>query len=115
MYQYSYCPVPKAKTPAEHTRELKNLNNDIEYTILQSTALRRYSLYIWQKQTTEKMFGSYPFPPNIYENNTIEFINVFVKPGYPEKHPRKSKRSTGYRKKNGWTLLGKFGGCIQKM
>jgi DNA modification methylase len=78
-------PVPKSRTPKNHTRELKNLNNDIEVSVLQGTDLRRFSLYIWQKQTTEKMFGSYPYPPNIYENNTIEFINVFVKPGAPEK------------------------------
>lgn len=78
-------PVPKARTPNRHTRELKNLNNDIEQSILGCTTLTRFSLYIWQKQTTEKMFGSYPFPPNIYENNTIEFINVFVKSGSPPK------------------------------
>lgn len=80
-------PVPKARTPNRHTRELKNLNNDIEQSILGCTTLTRFSLYIWQKQTTEKMFGSYPFPPNIYENNTIEFINVFVKAGAPPKFP----------------------------
>jgi SAM-dependent methyltransferase len=45
----------------------------------------RYSLYIWQKQTSKLMFGSYPFPGNILENNTIEFINVYVKPGKPPK------------------------------
>ncbi len=78
-------PVPKSRTPQRHTRELKNLNNDIEGTILQGTTLARFSLYVWQKQTTEKMFGSYPFPPNIYENNTIEFVNVFVKGGSPRK------------------------------
>lgn len=78
-------PIEKSRTPSAHTRELKNLNSDIEGTILNSTPFRRYSLYIWQKQTTEKMFGSYPYPPNIYENNTIEFINVFVKPGKPSK------------------------------
>ena len=84
-------PVPKARTPGLHTRELKNLNNDIESTILRSTALRRFSLYIWQKQTTEKMFGSYPYPPNIYENNTIEFINVLVKSGSPARLPAEVK------------------------
>ena len=31
------------------------------------------------------MFGSYPYPGNIIENNTIEFINVYVKPGKPPK------------------------------
>ena len=80
-------PVPKSRTPNIHTRELKNLNSDIEHSILKNTKLRRYSLYIWQKQTTEKMFGSYPYPPNIYENNTIEFLNVFVKPGPPKRPP----------------------------
>jgi len=28
---------------------------------------------------------SYPYPGNIIENNTIEFINVYVKPGKPPK------------------------------
>jgi hypothetical protein len=31
------------------------------------------------------MFGSYPYPGNIIENNTIEFINDYVKPGKPPK------------------------------
>ena len=31
------------------------------------------------------MFGSYPYPGNIIENDTIEFINVYVKPGKPPK------------------------------
>ena len=34
------------------------------------------------------MFGSYPYPGNIIENNTIEFINVYVKPGKPPKFER---------------------------
>ncbi len=77
-------PISKNVINDQHTRHLKNINNDIEFTILNNTKLNRYSLFIWQKQTTEKMFGSYPFPPNLYEQNTIEFINVFVKPGKPE-------------------------------
>ena len=82
-------PVPKNRSNKDqHTRELKNLNNDIEALLLAQTDLERFSLYIWQKQTTVKMFGSYPYPPNIYENNSVEFINVFVKEGAPSKvHP----------------------------
>jgi DNA modification methylase len=76
-------PIPKAVMPDSHTRHLKNLSNDIEATILGALSLERFSLYVWQKQTTEKMFGSYPFPPNLFEQNTIEFINVYVKPGKP--------------------------------
>jgi len=78
-------PIKKKVINNQHTRHIKNINNDIESSILNNTFLQRFSLYVWQKQTTEKMFGSYPYPPNIYENNTIEFINVFVKSGEPRK------------------------------
>jgi len=85
-------PIPKKlERHNHHTRQLKNINNDIEQTILSDTNLQRYSLFVWQKQTTEKMFGSYPYPPNIYEDNTIEFINVFVKPGKPPNIPKEAK------------------------
>jgi DNA modification methylase len=66
--------------------------------------LTRYSLFIWQKQTTEKMFGSYPYPPNIYEDNTIEFINVFVKPGRPRKLSRAIKEASRLTQKQ-WLNL----------
>ena len=80
-------PIPKKQMNLSHTRHLKNINNDIEASILndESIDFQRYSLYIWQKQTSVKMFGSYPYPPNLYEDNTIEFINVLVKPGKPRK------------------------------
>lgn len=80
-------PIPKKQMNSTHTRHLKNLNNDIEASILndRECSFQRYSLFIWQKQTSVKMFGSYPYPPNIYEDNTIEFINVLVKAGKPRK------------------------------
>jgi len=53
--------------------------------ILAETNLERFSQFVWQKQTSKMMFGSYPYPGNIIENNTIEFINVYVKPGKPPK------------------------------
>jgi DNA modification methylase len=94
-------PVPKAVDGSAHTRQLKNVNTDIESSILRGwdcegdrygpVGLTRYSLFVWAKQTTEKMFGSYPYPPNLYEDNTIEFINVFVKPGPPRKRSKAIK------------------------
>ena len=77
-------PIPK-EVIDQHTRHLKNLAFDMEHKILAETDLQRYSLFIWQKQTSKMMFGSYPYPGNIIENNTIEFINVYVKPGKPPK------------------------------
>lgn len=77
-------PIPKTVIE-QHTRHLKNIAFDNEHRILEATDLERYSLFIWQKQTSKMMFGSYPYPGNIIENNTIEFINVYVKPGKPPK------------------------------
>jgi modification methylase len=78
-------PIPKSVIGDQHTRHLKNIAFDIEHRILEETDLLRYSLFIWQKQTSKLMFGSYPYPGNIFENNTIEFVNVYVKPGKPPK------------------------------
>jgi modification methylase len=80
-------PVPKAVIQ-QHTRALKNIAFDIEHRILTETDLELYSLFVWQKQTSKMMFGSYPYPGNPIENNTIEFINIYVKPGKPPKFPR---------------------------
>lgn len=77
-------PIPKSVID-QHTRHIKNIAFDFEHLILSETDLLRYSLFVWQKQTSKLMFGSYPFPGNILENNTIEFINVYVKPGKPPK------------------------------
>lgn len=88
-------PISKAIINEQHTRHLKNLSSDIEYNILRSfPEMNRFSLYVWQKQTTEKMFGSYPYPPNLYEQNTIEFINVLVKDGKPESMPSQVKEAS---------------------
>lgn len=99
-------PVPKKVMKTGHTRHLKNLNNDIEASLLsdRESHFERYSLFVWQKQTTVKMFGSYPFPPNIYEDNTIEFINVLVKPGAPRKLPQAVKEASKLTQKE-WLNL----------
>lgn len=85
-------PVSKSIDSSTHTRKLLNISADIERKVLDNDlGLHRFSLYIWQKQTSKKMFGSYPYPPNIYEDNTIEFINVLVKEGSPKKVPQEIK------------------------
>ena len=90
-------PIPKKIDNTIHTRKLFNISNDIENKILKSNRtklLNRFSLYIWQKQTSTKMFGSYPYPPNIYEDNTIEFINVLIKDGKPPIHRKEIKEKS---------------------
>ena len=85
-------PIPKSQIGNQHTRHLKNIAFDIESSILRVLPrLHRFSLFVWKKQTTTKMFGSYPYPPNIYEDNTVEFINVYVKDGPPPSIPKAAK------------------------
>src|SRR5262245_19552507 len=83
-------PIPKTLI-GQHTRHIKNIAFDMEQRILRETDLQRLSLFVWQKQTSKMMFGSYPYPGNIIENNTIEFINVYVKPGKPPKFDKTVK------------------------
>lgn len=79
-------PMKKEEMNTHYNRDYLNINNDIEFSILKNTNFYRYSLIIWDKGSTDQlMMGSYPFPPNFYILNTIEFINVFVKDGEPEK------------------------------
>lgn len=85
-------PIPK-DVIEQHTRHLKNIAFDNEARIIAETDLTRYGLFIWQKQTSKMMFGSYPYPGNILENNTIEFINVYVKPGKPPKFSDSAKET----------------------
>ncbi|MFH1730672.1 MAG: site-specific DNA-methyltransferase [Planctomycetota bacterium] len=87
-------PVPKSVNEKQHTRELKDIAGDMRSSIVDAGLMDLFSVFIWQKQTTTKMFGSYPFPPNIYEDNTVEFIHVYVKPGKPRTLARAVKEKS---------------------
>jgi modification methylase len=77
-------PIPQAVIRHD-TRHLKDIAGDIKQLILAEAGLHLFSVFIWQKQTSKLMFGSYPHPGNILECNTVEFIHVYVKPGKPPK------------------------------
>ena len=81
-------PLPKKKFNTQHSRIILDLDNDIKNSILAKTELRFYDRYIWNRLNSSKplMFGSYPFPPNFYSQNSSEYISIYVKEGKP---PRK--------------------------
>ena len=88
-------PMDKQTMSTHHNRDYLNINNDIENNILNTTEFFRYDLIIWDKGSTDQlMMGSYPYPPNFYGLNTIEFINIFVKDGKPEKIDNKTKNKS---------------------
>jgi len=80
-------PLRKKDLNTHYTRVIYNLNSGIENHILSKTRLHLLDVYIWNRTNPTKrlMFGSYPYPPNFYAQNTIEFISIFVKDGKPEK------------------------------
>lgn len=89
-------PIPKKIKNTEHTRYIVNIYAGIETEILTKTNLKLMDVYIWERTNPTKrlMFGSYPYPPNFYAQNTSEFIGVFVKDGEPEKKSPEIKEAS---------------------
>jgi modification methylase len=53
--------------------------------VTSGTDLQFFDEFVWQKQTSKGMFGSFPHPGNLLANNTTERVTVFVKPGMAPK------------------------------
>lgn len=88
-------PMEKKIYSTHYNRDILNINNDVEQSILRNTAFYRYGSIIWDKGSTDQlMMGSYPYPPNFYLLNTIEYINIFVKDGQPEKISKELKEKS---------------------
>ena len=90
-------PIPKSLIKQD-LRHLKDISADLSDKILNNTDLNFFSLYIWQKHTSKLMFGSYPYPGNLLENNTTEFIRIYVKPGKSKKYPQYIKDNEKLKK-----------------
>ena len=81
-------PMPKRFMATHHNRDVFNIYSDIEHSILSGIDdIYLLDVYIWNRTNPTKslMFGSYPYPRNLYAQNTAEFIGVFVKGGKPTK------------------------------
>ena len=65
-------------------------------------------VFIWNRTNPTKklMFGSYPFPPNFYAQNTTEFVSVYVKDGKPERPTPENKEASRLTQKE-WIELTK--------
>lgn len=82
-------PMFKKAMNTHYNRHIFDLQSDIQHSILSNTDLFLYDVYIWNRnyhgRTRDLMFGSYPYPRNLYAQNTSEFIAIYVKDGEPEK------------------------------
>ena len=63
-----------------------------------------YDTYIWNRTNSSKqlMFGSYPYPKNLYSQNTTEYITLFVKEGTPPEIEKEIKEQSKITQKE-WT------------
>lgn len=77
-------PILKRQMNTHHTRDIVDINSGIQ-DHTEKTGLYLFDVWVWNRANPTKrlMFGSYPYPPNFYAQNTIEFISVYVKDGQP--------------------------------
>ena len=89
-------PMKKKELNTHYTRHIFDLNADIQCSILKNTNLFLYDTYIWNRKNSTKrlMFGSYPYPKNLYAQNTSEFITIYVKDGKPKKVSKEIKEKS---------------------
>ena len=81
-------PMPKREMSTHHNRDIFNIYADVEHSIIDGiSGIYLMDIYVWNRTNSTKklMFGSYPYPRNLYAQNTVEFIGVFVKEGKPSK------------------------------
>ncbi|MFX0113439.1 MAG: DNA-methyltransferase [Candidatus Hodarchaeota archaeon] len=54
------------------------------------------NIFIWDKRkyNNQRIFGSYPYPPNFFSHLSFEFIYVFRKPGKTESRSKELKETS---------------------
>ena len=94
-------PILKDRYSTHYNRDIFDINSDISHDIQINTRFFLYDTYIWNRTNWSKklMYGSYPYPPNFYAQNKVEFIAVFVKDGKPEQIPKEIKERSKLTKK----------------
>ena len=101
-------PILKKNLNTHYNRDVFNIDSDIQHSIKNKTNLFLVDIYIWNRTNPSKklMFGSYPYPPNFYAQNTTEFITVYVKDGKPERPSKENKEASKLTQKE-WTKFTK--------
>ena len=94
-------PISKDAFDTHHNLHIYDINSAIQHSIIHDTGLYLYDTYIWARPNPTKtlMLGSYPFPGNLYAQNTVEYITVYVKDGIPKKRSIEEKEQSKLSKK----------------
>ena len=94
-------PMLKSDLSTHYNRDILNIYGDIEQSIIQEVpGMFLMDLYIWNQINARRqlIFGSYPYPGNLYAQKKVEFIGVFVKDGKPAKIDKDRKERSSLSK-----------------
>ena len=94
-------PMLKSDLSTHYNRDILNIYGDIEQSIIQEVPdMFLMDLYIWSQINARRqlIFGSYPYPGNLYAQKKVEFIGVFVKDGKPAKIDKDRKERSSLSK-----------------
>ena len=94
-------PIAKDVMDTHHNRHIYDINASIQHSIIHCTGLYLHDTYIWDRTnpTRSVMFGSYPYPGNLYSQNTTEYVTVYVKNGESKKRSKEEKEKSKLSKK----------------
>ena len=90
-------PMLKRDLTTHENRHIFDLNAEIQSSIVRGVdGMFLMDTYIWNRTNPTKklMFGSYPFPPNFYAQNTVEFVTVYVKEGKGKRRPPEQREAS---------------------
>ena len=94
-------PMLKSDLSTHYNRDILNIYGDIEQSIIQKVPdMFLMDVYIWNQINARRqlIFGSYPYPGNLYAQKKIEYIGVFVKDGKPAKIDKDRKERSSLSK-----------------
>lgn len=97
-------PMLKRDMNTHFTRDIFDINAEVQQSILKNTSLHLMDTYIWNRTNPSKklMFGSYPYPRNFYAQNTVEFITVYVKDGPSSNNIPKTRKAKSKLTQKEW-------------
>ena len=94
-------PMLKSDLSTHYNRDILNIYGDIEQTIVKEVPdMFLMDMYVWNQINARRqlIFGSYPYPSNLYAQKKVEFIGIFVKDGKSVKVEKSRKRQSALSK-----------------
>ncbi|MFW9917927.1 MAG: DNA-methyltransferase, partial [Candidatus Thorarchaeota archaeon] len=89
-------PIPvSSKQTGLNRSSILDIMADIQLA-MKNLGMDLSNIFIWDKRkyNNQRIFGSYPYPPNFFSHLSFEFIYVFRKPGKTEARSKEEKEAS---------------------